>query len=111
MRYRMRGRNGGVSRLVLTIVIAIILLMGVAAMFQDRLIDFPDHPPLETAIADARSRGLAPWPGEDDYRGLLREPAGRPAARWYCFTGMPGMQDTATGMPQDCPPRPTRYPG
>lgn len=44
-------------------------------MFQDRLIYYPDNPPLASVLADARSSGLAPWPGQDDYRGLLREPA------------------------------------
>ena len=90
MRYRMRCLNGGVSRLVSTIVIAIILLMGVHAVFQDRLIYFPDHPPLETAIADARSRGLAPWPGEDNYRGLLREPEGTIRGTVVLFHGNAG---------------------
>jgi alpha-beta hydrolase superfamily lysophospholipase len=82
--------NGGVSRLVSTIVIAIVLLVGVPAVFQDRLIYFPDHPPLATAIAYARSHGLAPWPGEDNYRGLLRETEGTIRGTMVLFHGNAG---------------------
>lgn len=43
-------------------------------MFQDRLIYYPDTPPLATVLAAARGQGLSPWPDERDYRGLLGEP-------------------------------------
>ena len=71
-------------------VIAVLLFVGVAAVFQNRMIYFPDNLPLADAIADARSRGLAPWPGEDDYRGLLREPEGTTRATVVLFHGNAG---------------------
>lgn len=82
--------NGGVRRLVWYIVIAVLLFVGVAAVFQNRLIYFPDKLPLADAIADARSRGLVPWPGEGDYRALLREPKGTARATVVLFHGNAG---------------------
>lgn len=62
------------SKLVLRLTVYPMLVLGVLALFQDRQIYFPDNPPLAAVLADARRHGLAPWPGENDYRGLLREP-------------------------------------
>ncbi len=45
-------------------------------MMQDRLLYFPDTPPITAVVATAQRDSLAPWPAIDDYRGLLREPAG-----------------------------------
>ncbi|CAG4884655.1 protein of unknown function [Georgfuchsia toluolica] len=59
-------------------------------MFQDRLIYYPDHPLLSTVLAGARSSGLVPWPGQDDYRGLLREPAGKACGTVMLFHGNAG---------------------
>lgn len=59
-------------------------------MFQDRLIYYPDNPPLAAALAEARGRGLAPWPGENDYRGLLREPEGAARGTVVLFHGNAG---------------------
>lgn len=82
--------NGNVRGLGSPMVIAVLLFVGVAAVFQNHMIYFPDNLPLPDAIADARGRGLAPWPGEDDYRGLLREPAGTARATVVLFHGNAG---------------------
>ena len=59
-------------------------------MFQDRLIYYPENLPLAATLADARSRSLAPWPSEDDYRGLLREPKGTARGTVVLFHGNAG---------------------
>ncbi|MDP2811388.1 MAG: alpha/beta hydrolase [Rhodocyclaceae bacterium] len=61
------------SGLALRLAIYPLLALGVIALFQDRQLYFPDNPPLAAVLDDARRRGLAPWPSEGDYRGLLRE--------------------------------------
>ena len=82
--------NGGVKALVSPIIIAVLLFVGVAAVFQNRLIYFPDNLPLAAAIAEASGRGFAPWPGDDDYRGLRREPEGAARATVVLFHGNAG---------------------
>lgn len=64
--------------------------MGVPALFQDSQIYFPDKPPLAVLLADARRHGLAAWPGEDDYRGLLREAHGPARGTVVLFHGNAG---------------------
>jgi len=59
-------------------------------MLQDSYIYFPDNPPRAAVLAEARRHGLAPWPGEPDYRGLLREPAGEARATLLLFHGNAG---------------------
>lgn len=59
-------------------------------MFQDRMIYYPDNPPLAAVLADARSHGLAPWPGAYDFRGLLREPEGTARGTVVLFHGNAG---------------------
>jgi uncharacterized protein len=67
-----------------------LLLVGVPAVFQDRQIYFPDNPSLAVVLADARRHGLAPWPAEDEYRGLLREAEGPARATLLLFHGNAG---------------------
>ena len=74
----------------LRVVLYVLLTIGALALFQDRLLYFPDTPPLAAVVADARRDGLAPWPGADDYRGLLREPAGPARGTIVLFHGNAG---------------------
>jgi len=59
-------------------------------MFQNSLIYFPENPPLASVLSDARRHGLKAWPGEGDYRGLLREPAGPARGTVVLFHGNAG---------------------
>ncbi len=59
-------------------------------MFQGGLIYFPENPALTAVLADARRYDLAPWPSADDYRGLLREPAGAVRGTAVLFHGNAG---------------------
>jgi uncharacterized protein len=77
-------------RLGLRVVLYVLLFFGALALFQDRLLYFPDTPPLATVIAEAGRDGLAPWPGAEDYRGLAREPAGPARATVVLFHGNAG---------------------
>jgi len=74
----------------LRVVLYVLLAMGALVLFQNRLLYFPDTPPLATVIADAGRDGLAPWPGPDDFRGLLREPAGTARGTVVLFHGNAG---------------------
>lgn len=82
--------NGALSWLISPLVIVILLFVGGIAVFEHRLIYFPDNLPLAAAIAEARSRSLAPWPGENDYRGLLREAERTARATVVLFHGNAG---------------------
>ena len=79
-----------VRMVVLPLVVAVVVLLGVPALFQDSQIYFPDRAPLADVLADARRHGLAPWPAEDDYRGLLREPVGLAHGTVVLFHGNAG---------------------
>lgn len=70
--------------------VALLLLWGSFAMIQDKLLYFPDNPPRPALLADAAREGLRPWPDADDYRGLLREPAGQARATLLLFHGNAG---------------------
>jgi hypothetical protein len=76
--------------LALRLSLYVLLALGGIALLQDRLLYFPDTPPLPAVLADARRDGLAPWPGPEDYRGLLREPAGRARGTVILFHGNAG---------------------
>ena len=79
--------------MVSRVTVAALLLgafVGVLAMFQDSQLYFPDRPPLAPVIAEARREGLAPWPGADDYRGLLKEPKQPARATLLLFHGNAG---------------------
>ncbi|MDP2794771.1 MAG: alpha/beta fold hydrolase [Sulfurisoma sp.] len=76
--------------LALRLALYILLALGGIALFQDRLLYFPDTPPPAAVLADAKRDGLAPWPGADDYRGLLREPVGPVRGTVVLFHGNAG---------------------
>jgi len=79
------------------LVVAVLLLVGVPAVFQDSQIYFPDKPPLAAVLADARRHGLAAWPGEGDYRGLLREADGPARGTVVLFHGNAGHAGDRAG--------------
>jgi len=70
--------------------VAFFLLAGCVVLFQDRLIYLPENQPLAAMIADASENGLMPWPDENGYRGLLREPAGAVRGTVVLFHGNAG---------------------
>lgn len=82
--------KGSISRLILPLVFVVLLFLGSIAMFQNSLIYFPDNPPLASVLTDARRHDLKAWPGEGDYRGLLREPAGTARGTLLLFHGNAG---------------------
>jgi len=89
-----RSRSGAFcagSWLALRLAVLLLFVLGGCDLLQDRqLLYFPDNPPLAAVLADARRDGLVPWPGKDDYRGLLREPAGQARATLVLFHGNAG---------------------
>ena len=82
------GRSLGWRLLALSV--TSLLFIGGIFLFQDKLLYFPENPPLEAVLADARRRNLEPWPDRDAYRGLLREPAGVARATIVFFHGNAG---------------------
>ncbi len=79
-----------IGRVVLHVLIVGLLLAGGIAMFQDRLLYFPEHVALPTLLEEARHDGLRGWPAGDEYRGLLREPEGPARATLVLFHGNAG---------------------
>lgn len=55
---------------MLRLTIASLIMFAGIAMFQDRLLYFPD----KAALADIVSEGLRAWPSPQDLRGLVAEP-------------------------------------
>jgi len=85
------GAFGAASRPALRLAVLVLFVLGGCDLLQERqFLYFPDNPPLAVVLADARRDGLVPWPGEDDYRGLLREPAGQVRATVVLFHGNAG---------------------
>lgn len=78
------------ARPLLVALAILLLLAGCVALYQDRLIYFPENQPLATTIADARENRLCPWPDEGDYRGLLRQPVGPVRGTVVLFHGNAG---------------------
>lgn len=66
------------------------LVLGAVAMYQDRLLYYPDNPPRATLLAEAAARHLLPWPSGAEYRGLLRTPAVAPRCTLVLFHGNAG---------------------
>lgn len=56
------------------------------AMFQDRLLYFPE----KTTVANVVARRLQAWPTPDEFRGLIAEPAGVVRATAIVFHGNAG---------------------
>lgn len=82
----MKEKLGGVVQILAVVV----LMIGGLAMLQDDLIYFPENPPQAGVLAEARRAGLTPWPDENGYRGLLREPEGKAVGTLVLFHGNAG---------------------
>ena len=82
--------RSSIGRLILLLVFLILLLLGSIAMFQNSLIYFPENPPLASVLSAASRHDLKAWPGEGDYRGLLREPVGPARGTVVLFHGNAG---------------------
>jgi alpha-beta hydrolase superfamily lysophospholipase len=72
--------------MMLRLTIACLIMFEGIAMFQDRLLYFPD----QAAMADMVSRRLRPWPTPQDFRGLVAEPAGPVRGTAIVFHGNAG---------------------
>ena len=79
-----------IRRIVLQLMVAGLLLIGGIAMFQDRLLYFPEPLALPTLLAEAQHDGLRRWPAEGEFRGLVREPDGPARATLVLFHGNAG---------------------
>jgi len=60
------------------------------ALLQTHLLYLAARPTLAAVRAEAEPRGLLPWPSADDYRGLVREPAGQARATLVLLHGNAG---------------------
>src|SRR2546430_22337 len=72
--------------MILRLAIACLIVFAGIAMFQDRLLYFPD----KASLADMVSGGLRAWPGPQDFRGLLAEPNGPARGTVIVFHGNAG---------------------
>jgi pimeloyl-ACP methyl ester carboxylesterase len=68
-----------------TVLLGLLAVVGIA-MIQDRLLYFPSV----ATILELTQPGLAAWPGDSDFRGLLAEPAGPAHATVVVFHGNAG---------------------
>lgn len=75
---------------MLQLMVAGLLLVGGIAMFQDRLLYFPESVALSTLLTETQHDGLHSWPAEGQFRGLVREPAGPARATLVLFHGNAG---------------------
>lgn len=79
-----------IGRIVMQLMVMGLLLVGGIAMFQDRLLYYPDQLALPALLAEAQRDGLRGWPVEGDFRGLVREPQGPARATLVLFHGNAG---------------------
>jgi uncharacterized protein len=79
-----------IGRIALRWMLMGVLLLGGIAMFQDRLLYFPEQVALPALLAEAQHDGLRRWPNEGDFRGLVREPEGAARATLLLFHGNAG---------------------
>ena len=79
-----------IRRIVLQLIAMGLLLVGGIAMFQDRLLYFPELLALPALLAEAQRDGLRRWPAEGEFRGLVREPEGPARATLVLFHGNAG---------------------
>ncbi len=75
-----------IIRIVLCLAITCVIVMAGFALFQDRLLYFPER----AAVADVVSGTLHAWPSREAYRGLVAEPAGRVRGTVVVFHGNAG---------------------
>lgn len=74
------------SAMMLRLTFAGLILLAGLAMFQNRLLYFPD----KAALEDMASEGLRAWPTPQDFRGLVAEPAGPVRGTAIVFHGNAG---------------------
>jgi alpha-beta hydrolase superfamily lysophospholipase len=72
--------------MMLRLTFAGLILLAGLAMFQHRLLYFPD----KAALEDLVSEGLRAWPTPQDFRGLVAEPAGPVRGTAIVFHGNAG---------------------
>lgn len=72
--------------LILRLAIACLIVFAGIAMFQDRLLYFPD----KVSLGDVVSGGLRAWPAPQDFRGLVAEPNGAVRGTALVFHGNAG---------------------
>ena len=72
--------------IMLWLVTACAIALAAPAMLQDRLLYFPAR----AQVADMLSPGLAAWPAEGDFRGLVAEPVGSVRGTAIVFHGNAG---------------------
>ena len=72
---------------LLWLVMACAIALAAPAMFQDRLLY---HPTRAANAADMAAPGLAPWPAEGEFRGLVAEPPGPARGTALVFHGNAG---------------------
>ena len=71
---------------MLWLALACLIVLAAVAMFQNRLLYFPD----EAAVGDLVSGTLHAWPTENEFRGLVAEPVGVVRATAIVFHGNAG---------------------
>ena len=72
--------------IILRLAVACLIVFAGIAMFQDRLLYFPD----KASLAEMVSGGLHAWPGPEDFRGLVAEPNGPARGTAIVFHGNAG---------------------
>jgi len=80
------ARAMSLTGIILRLAIACLIVFAGIAMFQDRLLYFPD----KASLADMISGGLRAWPGPQDFRGLVAEPTGPARGTVIVFHGNAG---------------------
>ena len=73
--------------ILVSIAVPVLLFLGAALIWQDRLLYFPQQASVEQVVADS---GLRAWPSAQDFRGLVAEPAGGARATAIVFHGNAG---------------------
>ncbi|KON80675.2 alpha/beta hydrolase [Azoarcus sp. PA01] len=74
------------SRTMLRLAIASLIMIAGVTMFQDRWLYFPDTATLDEVVSER----LAAWPRPEDFRGLIAEPEGSARATAIVFHGNAG---------------------
>ena len=80
------ARAMSLTGIILRLAIACLIVFAGIAMFQDRLLYFPD----KASLGDMVSGGLRAWPAPQDFRGLVAEPSGTVRGTVIVFHGNAG---------------------
>jgi pimeloyl-ACP methyl ester carboxylesterase len=80
------ARAMSLTGIILRLAIACLIVFAGIAMFQDRLLYFPD----KASLGDMISGGLRAWPAPQDFRGLVAEPNGSVRGTVIVFHGNAG---------------------